>query len=190
MVQGDRNVDVQLVVTASDGSMPVGQVVMTYVNFGSFVHTLINGATQYTLYSLPVGTYVLQASFPAQGKYAASISATHTLVVTGSAPTTHPVPPQLVHTTISFTAPTTMVQGDRSIGAFVTVTAADGSVPSGQVVMTYSNFGSFIHTLVNGSTEYTLYSLPVGTYVLQATYPAQGKYTASITTTHVLTVQI
>src|SRR5205807_13910 len=90
-----------------------------------------------------------------------------------------------VATSIRIEVPPSITQGDQKITANVTVTAADGSMPAGQVTMSYSGFQGdvpFAHTLVNGSSAYTLYSLPAGTYILTAGYAAPGKYQASTAT--------
>src|SRR5437667_366706 len=70
-----------------------------------------------------------------------------------------------VATSIRIDVPSSITQNDHNARAVVTVTAANGSIPSGQVTMSYSGFqggAAFAHTLVNGSTAYTLDSLPVG----------------------------
>src|SRR2546426_338962 len=78
--------------------------------------------------------------------------------------------------------PASIIQNDHNARAVVTVTAANGSIPTGQVTMSYSGFQggvAFPHPLVTGTPAYPLDSLPVGTYQLTATYAAQGNYQAS-----------
>src|SRR5207245_822079 len=87
-----------------------------------------------------------------------------------------------VATTITIHVPSSIVQNDHNARAVVAVTAADNSIPAGQVTMSYSGFQGgfpFAHTLVSGTSAYTLDSLPVGTYQLTATYAAQASYQAS-----------
>src|SRR5205807_2099255 len=96
---------------------------------------------------------------------------------------------QSVATSIRIDVPSSITQNDHNVRAVVTVTAADGSTPAGQVTMSYSGFqgeAPFAHTLANGSTAYTLDSLPAGTHTLTAIYPAQGKYQASQTTAQLI----
>src|SRR6266849_3358290 len=87
-----------------------------------------------------------------------------------------------VATVITINVPPSIMRNDPNARAVVGVTAADNSIPTGQVTMSYSGFQGgfpFPHPLVNGTTEYTLDSLPEGTYQLTATYTAQGNYQAS-----------
>jgi hypothetical protein len=97
-------------------------------------------------------------------------------------------PPPSVTTQIGLMVPETMIQGDQSQLAGVTVTASDGSVPMGKVQLSFSGFGTFTHELADGSTCYTLDSLPAGTYQVQATYPYQGNYPACSSDIYTLTV--
>src|SRR5437879_4444685 len=131
-----------------------------------FPHTLVNGSTAYTLDSLPVGTYQLTATYAAQGNYQAN-HATAMLTVNpagGGGP---------VATSIAIDVPSSIIQNDHNVRAYVAVTAADGSIPTGQVTMSFSGFqGSFPfpHMLVNGSTAYTLDSLPLESTHLTSTH--------------------
>jgi len=172
IMQGDQTQLASVTVAAADGSTPTGNVQLTFSGFGTFTHDLVNGSTQYSLFSLPAGTYQLQASYAAQGSYLASTSAIQTLTV--SAPGTG------IPTTVTLTAPSSIAQGDTTQTVGVHVTAADGSVPTGTVQLSFSGFGTFTHTLAaNGTTSYTLSSLPVGTYTLLASYPSQGGFIAN-----------
>jgi hypothetical protein len=182
IVQGDRTHFDGVAVAATDGSTPTGTVQLTFSGFGTFSHTLAaDGATKYTLHSLPVGTYQVQASYPAQGRYAASKSDVQTLMVVAG-------PPPSVSTNTALNIPVAIIQGDRGHVATVSVTTSDGSLAPGTVQLTFSGFGTFTHTLMNGSTQYTLYSLPPGTYQLQASYPRQGNDAASQSGMQTLTV--
>src|SRR5207245_3256906 len=61
---------------------------MSYSSFDGglpFPHPLVNGATAYTLFGLPAGTYQLTATYAAQGNYQASQART-VLTVTAVAP--------------------------------------------------------------------------------------------------------
>lgn len=170
IVSGDRTQFVDVTVTAADGSTPTGKVDLTFGGFGTFTHELANGSTQYTLYSLPLGTYQVQASYLSQNGYAVSTSDPQPLTVSAAA----------IATTLTLTIPSSIVQGDRTQFASIRVTAADGSIPTGCVELTFSGFGTFTHNLsADGTTDYTLYSLPAGTYTLQASYRSQGGFAAS-----------
>jgi hypothetical protein len=170
IVQGDRTVFADVNVTAADGSTPTGPVQLSFSGFGTFTHDLVNGSTQYGLSSLPAGTYQLQANYAMNGSWAASTSTIQTLTVTRPA----------ISTTVTLSAPSSIVQGDTTQVVTVSVTATDGTVPTGTVDLNFSGFGTFTHTLVaDGTTSYTLSSLPAGTYTLQANYSAQGGYAGS-----------
>lgn len=185
ITQGDTSFLDIVTVASADGLGARGTVQITFSGFGTFTHTLTNGSTNYTLYSLPIGTYQVQASYPAQGLYAASTSTVQTLTV---------VPDTRIHTSVGFAfPPTDIIQGDRVSLFTVVVRAEDNSVLNDDVQLSFSNFGTFTHTLVPGIeatingpinyslTHYTLYSLPVGTYQVQAIFPEQGQYAASKT---------
>jgi hypothetical protein len=88
-------------------------------------------------------------------------------------------PPSMITTKISIQVPAQIQVGDHSKTADIAVTAADGSVPTGKVTLSFGPFGTFQHDLIGGKTSYTLYSLPAGTYSLQAKYLGDGNYAAS-----------
>ena len=102
---------------------------MSYSGFNAdppFPHPLVNGTTAYTLDGLPAGTYQLTATYAAQGDYRASHQ-TALLTVT------HAGEGGPVATAITINVPPSIVQNDHNARAFVTVTAADNSIPTGQV---------------------------------------------------------
>jgi len=122
-MQDDHNVRAYVAVTAANGSTPTGNVTLSYSSFDGgrpFEHTLVNGATAYTLYGLPAGIYQLTATYAAQGNYQASQART-TLTVHpagGGGP---------VATAIAINVPPSIMQDDHNVRAYVTVTAADGT---------------------------------------------------------------
>src|SRR5207237_341857 len=136
ITQGDQKITANVTVTAADGSMPAGQVTMSYSGFQggtAFAHTLVNGNTAYTLYSLPAGTYTLTATYAAQGKYQGSQTTARLLVPPSGAG-------RPVATSIGIDVPASITQNDQNARAVVTVTAADGSTPPGQVTLSFSGF--------------------------------------------------
>jgi Bacterial Ig-like domain (group 3) len=176
---GDTAAVAKVVVTAGGRLNVSGKVKLSFGLFGQpeqvFEQNLdAGGKAEFSLGALQPGTGNLLATFPAQGEYPAATSNAAVLSVVGKL-----VPPTAITTKVAITAPTWIAQGDKAARANVAVTAADGSVPSGSVRLSYGPFGTFEHVLLNGKTDYTLYSLPNGDYSLQATYDAQGNYAAS-----------
>jgi hypothetical protein len=285
IAHGDASARATVTIGASDGSVPTGPVQLTFSGFGTFTHYLQNGRTQYTLNSLPVGTYTLTANYPGYGTWPPSQSDPVNLIVgagsggpvtttttinappivdgnnavvtisvassggnanvvgqaastSGGVPTGRvnlsvsggqPIPMALnsqgvatyslhpsggpgdytldatyvptgnflassahgdlivnpaggpIATSIAISVPPTIQYQDHNARATVTVTAANGSTPSGTVGLAFSGFNGnqpFYHNLVNGSTQYTLDSLPPGMYTLTAAYAAQNGYAA------------
>src|SRR5207245_735497 len=138
IMQGDHNVRAYVTVTAADGSTPSGQVTMAYTGFDGglpFPHPLVNGATAYTLFGLPAGTYQLTATYAAQGNYQASQART-TLTVHpagGGGP---------VATSIAINVPPSIVVNDQNASAVVAVVEADDSIPTGTVGLAYRGFAN------------------------------------------------
>src|SRR5207237_959446 len=136
ITQNDHNARAVVTATAANGSIPAGQVTMSYSGFQggtAFAHELVNGSTAYTVHRLPVRTYTHTATYAAYCTY--QPSAVPIWLIVNSAGGGRPVA-----TSIRIDVPASITQNDHNARAVVAVTAADGSIPTGQVSMSFSGF--------------------------------------------------
>jgi hypothetical protein len=176
-------------VTTSDGSSPDSSVTCAIQARGhnaSYSSTLQGGVASISLLSIaqdPVGNYTLACSYAGSSNYAASSANTISFSIISPVSTT---------TTVSV-APSSVTFGSSPV-ATVTVTASNGSVPTGSVscnIQTRAHEASYSSALTNGSASLALTSIaqdPVGTYSLVCSYAGSSSYTASSSSTISLNV--
>ena len=155
-------------IAAADGSVPTGTVSLTFAPGAVATHNLVVGSntTTFQLVSTPVGTYPLQASYNPTGQYVGSSSLVQNLTVAKS-----------IYTTTTLAAPASMVPGDKTKSATVTVTAVDGSTPVGSAIFTWGP-GTNTNVALDsfGTATFSLAGLAVGSYSLSAVYTPSGNY--------------
>ncbi len=158
----NANGSVTVTVSSSVGT-PTGNVSLSVDGGGATTQALVNGSTTFTLSSPSAGDHSLNATFAAQGNYAAS-NASGSLHVNPAA------------TSVSISAPTVTFNTNGSVS--VTVTSASGTV-LGDVSLSVDGGASTTQTLSGGSTTFTLSSPSAGDHSLSVTYAAQGNFDAS-----------
>jgi hypothetical protein len=176
-------------VTASDGSTPDSLATCTIQTRGhaaSYSVTLQGGVASISLPSVaqdPVGNYTLACSYGGSSNYAPSSATTISFSIISPISTT---------TTVSV-APSSVTYGSSPV-ATVTVTASDGSTPTGSVscnIQTRGHAAAYSSGLTNGSASIPLTSIaqdPVGTYSFVCSYGGYSSYTASSSSTISLNV--
>ncbi len=176
-------------VTASDGSTPDSSVtcaIQTRGHNASYSAALQGGVASISLLSIaqdPVGNYTLACSYAGSSNYAASSANTISFSI---------ISPVSTSTTVSV-APSSVTYGSSPV-ATVTVTASDGSIPTGSItcnIQTRGHEASYSSALTNGSALLPLTSIaqdPVGTYSLVCSYAGSASYTTSSSSTTSLNV--
>jgi hypothetical protein len=176
-------------VSASDGSKPNSSVtcaIQTRGHNASYSATLQGGVASISLLSIaqdPVGSYTLACSYAGSSNYAASSANTISFSIISPISTT---------TTVSV-APSPVTYGSSPV-ASVTVTASDGTIPTGSVscnIQTRGHNAAYSSALTNGSASVPLTSIaqdPVGTYSFVCSYAGYSSYTASSSSTISLNV--
>jgi hypothetical protein len=176
-------------VTASDGSTPDSSVtcaIQTRGHNASYSAALEGGVASISLLSIaqdPIGNYTLACSYAGSSNYAASSANTISFSIISPISTT---------TTVSV-APSPVTYGSSPV-ATVTVTASDGTIPTGSVscnIQTRGHNAAYSSALTNGSASLPLTSIaqdPVGTYSFVCSYAGSSSYTASSSSTTSLNV--
>ncbi len=176
-------------VTATDGSTPDSSVtcaIQTRGHNASYSANLQGGVASIPLQSVaqdPVGNYTLACTYVGSSNYAASSANTISFSIISPISTT---------TTVSV-APSSVTYGSSPV-ARVTVTASDGSTPTGSVscsIQTRGHNAAYSSALTNGTASISLTTIaqdPVGTYSLVCSYPSYSSYTASSSSTISLNV--
>jgi hypothetical protein len=151
------------VTVSSTAGTPSGNVTLSVDGGALMTQALSNGSASFTISNPNAGSYNLNASYSAQGNFAAS-SASGTLNV-GQATTT-----------TSVTAPGIAYGTDGSVTVSVSSTAG---TPAGNVSLSVDSGAPMTQALSNGFTTFTIANPGVGTHTLIATYAAQGNFGAS-----------
>jgi FG-GAP-like repeat/Bacterial Ig-like domain (group 3)/FG-GAP repeat len=126
---------------------------------------------------LGTGSHLIEASYPGDGSYKSSISATTGL--TGIAP-----PPTVATPTVTVAPSSSSITTAQPLTVTVTVSGGSGNpTPTGSVTLASGSYSAQL-TLANGSATFSLAAgaLPAGSDTLQATYTPDGSSASTYTT--------
>jgi len=175
-VTDGSNAIVNVSVTSNSGT-PTGSVKLSVSGGIPIVASLDSrGIASYNLHPTGgPGDYTLDATFVPTGNFQTS-KGRGDLIVEPSGGGGSQV------TTITISAPLSPIysgnQKDPTLN--VSVSSSDGTIPRGTLTMSYSGFQNnqaFPHVLnSDGTTKFTLWSLPPGTYLCMAEFEAQGSW--------------
>ncbi|TAK57791.1 MAG: T9SS type A sorting domain-containing protein [Bacteroidetes bacterium] len=151
------------VTVSSTAGIPSGNVTLTVDGGSPMSQPLTSGSTTFTVAGLNAGEHSLNASYVAQGNFAAS-STSGTIQVNRAA------------TTTALSAPAITYNANGTVT--VTVSSSAGT-PAGNVSLSVDGSIATTMALTSGSATFTITSPSAGDHSLNAAYAAQGNFDSS-----------